>query len=93
MEDILDKNLTINEYGFLQDTDEDGAVKDYAAFTVKEDPNAFYFGGKVLTDNLKDLDADGYHAEIVKDGLPVRFTQKKSKNKRNYTAVVFYPEA
>jgi hypothetical protein len=49
---------------------------------------------------MKDLDADGYHETINKEGLPVKLTTKKSKNKDpktglflKYTAVEFYPEA
>jgi hypothetical protein len=67
--------------------------KEYVVFTIKEDPQYFYFGGQVLTDNMKALDNDGYGDEIRKDGLPVFFDTKKSKNKREYTTVEFYPDA
>ena len=78
--------VTINDYGFMKDDD-----KDYAAFTIAEDDKFFYFGGQVLTENLQELDADGYGDEIRKMGLPVFFDTKKSKNGRNYTTVEFYP--
>lgn len=80
-------NVTIDDYGFMTDGD-----KDYAAFTVKEDDKTFYFGGMVLTEQLHELDNDGYGDEIRKNGLPVRFGEKKSKTKKNYTTVEFYPE-
>ena len=89
MKRITNMNCTIREYGFLQD-DKD---KDYVCFTVKEDPQHFYFGGQVLTENMHELDADGYHDSIIAEGLPVLFSKKKSKNKREYTTVTFYPEA
>lgn len=79
--------VTINDYGFMKD---DG--KEYVAFTIKEDDKFFYFGGQVLTENLQDLDADGYGDEIRKEGIPVFFDTKKSKNKREYTTVEFFPE-
>lgn len=79
--------VTINDYGFMNDDD-----KVYAAFTIKEDDKFFYFGGQVLTENLQDLDADGYGDEIRKEGLPVFFDTKKSKNKREYTTVAFFPD-
>ena len=79
---------TIREYGFLPN--EKGEV--YACFIVDERPDKFYFGGMVLTDQLTKLEDEGYHEEIVKEGLPVLMTEKKSKNKMTYTNVEFYPE-
>lgn len=79
---------TINEFGFLPN--ENGEA--YAVFTVKERPGKFYFGGTVLTDRLTRLEAEGYHEAIVDEGLPMLMTEKKSKNKRSYTNVEFYPE-
>lgn len=79
---------TISDYGFLKGDDN----RDYAVFITKEDSKKFYFGGTVLTDQLQQLEADGYHDEIVEDGLPMLMTAKKSKNKREYINVEFYPE-
>lgn len=80
---------TINEFGFLPN--DQGQV--YAVFTVKERSKTFYFGGTVLTDQLAQLEAEGYHEEIVAEGLPMLMTEKRSKNGRTYTNVEFYPEA
>ena len=79
---------TIIDYGCLPN--EDGVP--YAAFIVAERSDKFYFGGQVLTDQLQQLEAEGYHDEIITDGLPVLLTEKKSKNKMTYTNVEFYPE-
>lgn len=79
---------TINEFGFLPN--EHG--EPYAVFTVKERAGKFYFGGTVLTDQLSQLEAEGYHEAIVTEGLPMLMTEKKSKGGRTYTNVVFYPE-
>lgn len=87
MNELIGQISTITDYGFLKDGD-----KDYAVFIVKERSKTFYFGGQVLTDQLTQLEAEGYHEDIVTEGLPVLFTQKKSKNKMTYVAVEFYPE-
>ena len=79
---------TIVEYGFLPN--EQGQL--YAAFIVKERSGKFYFGGTVLTDQLMQLDQEGYHEAIVAEGLPMLMTEKRSKNGRTYTNVSFFPE-
>lgn len=86
--ELLGTVNTIREYGFLPN--ENGEM--YAAFTVDERPTKFYFGGTVITDRLLKLDSEGYGAAIAEEGLPVLMTEKKSKNKRTFTNVVFYPE-
>lgn len=88
MERIVNMNCTIHDYGFLQD-DKDN---DYVCFIIDEDPQTFYFGGQVLTDNMHELDNFGYHQAVNDEGLPVFFGKKISKNKREYTTVTFYPE-
>ena len=79
---------TVIDYGFLPN--DQGEM--YAAFIVKERPSRFYFGGTVLTDRLTQLDTEGYHDEIVTDGLPMLMTEKRSRNNRTFTNVEFYPE-
>lgn len=79
---------TIADYGFLKGDDN----RDYAVFITKENSKEFYFGGTVLTDQLQQLESEGYHDAIVEEGLPFLMTEKKSKNNRSYVAVEFYPE-
>lgn len=88
MDRILNMNCTIRDYGFLKDEKD----KEYVCFTIDEDTQFFYFGGQVLTENMQELESDGYHASIVKEGLPVLFGTRMSKNKKEYTTVSFYPE-
>jgi hypothetical protein len=89
MKRITDEPFTITDYGFLKDEDD----KEYVCFVVKEDPQYFYFGGQVLTENMQELEEGGYHEEISKEGLPVLFGTKISKkSKREYVTVSFYPE-
>jgi len=86
--DLIGQDSTIVDYGFLPN--EAGEV--YACFIVKERPSKFYFGGTVMTDRLTQLEAEGYHETIVSEGLPVRMTEKKSRNNRTFTNVIFFPE-
>lgn len=86
--DLLGTVNTITEYGFLPN--DQGEV--YACFIVKERANKFYFGGTVMTDRLTQLETEGYHEAVVAEGLPVLMTEKKSKNNRTFTNVVFFPE-
>lgn len=86
--EIVGQVTTIADYGFL--TGEEG--HDYVVFIVKERTDKFFFGGTVLTDQLQQLEAEGYHDTIVSEGLPMLLTEKKSKNKRSYVNVEFYPE-
>lgn len=79
---------TIEEYGFLPN--EKGG--NYVVFVVRERPGKFYFGGLVLTDQMMQLEAEGYHDAINAEGLPMLMTEKKSKNGMKYTNVEFYPE-
>ena len=92
--ELVGQVTTIVDFGFLKgDATEEGNVnRDYACFIVKEHSDKFYFGGTVLTDQLQQLEAEGYHDEIVAEGLPMLMSEKKSKNKRTYINVEFYPE-
>jgi hypothetical protein len=84
LKDLHGKEITVTDYGFL--TGDDG---DFACFTIKEDKENFYFAGGVLTQHLKTFEDEGYHAEIVKEGLKIKLYEKVSKNKKTYTAVEF----
>ena len=86
--ELLGQDSTITEYGFLPN--EAGEV--YAVFIVKERSDKFYFGGTVMTDRLLKLEQEGYHDAIVAEGLPVRMSEKKSRNNRNFINVEFFPE-
>ena len=86
--ELVGQVSTIADYGFLKGDD----GREYVVFIVRERSKAFYFGGTVLTDQMQQLEAEGYHEEIVEEGLPVLLTEKKSKNNRSYVNVEFYPE-
>ena len=68
--------------------------EDIAVFNFEEDPNSFFFGGKVLTDLAKDWLADigegdlkKMNEELEKDGgCVLKLSQKKNKKGQTYTA-------
>lgn len=86
--ELVGQVSTIADYGFLRGDD----GHDYAVFITRECSKSFYFGGTVLTDQLQQLEAEGYHDAIIEEGLPMMLTEKQSKNKRSYINVEFYPE-
>lgn len=88
IDNIIGKVVTIKDFGFMKDEND----KLYVAFVVEEHIDKFYFGGQVLTENLLELEKDGYTNEIKKDGLPVLLEKKRSKKNNVYTTVSFYPE-
>lgn len=83
----------INEYGFL---DGGESNEEFVVFTTKEQPEAFFYGGSVVTQKIKDLEANLTTEEIaalLDYGIEVIFLQKLSKNKKKYTTCEFFPSA
>ena len=91
-DELLNTVVTITDYGFLPS--DDGGQ--YAVFIIKEVPNKFFFGGKVMTDNLLDLEADpeeDWHSVINEYGMPTLMKPAKGKkSNRAYVSVEFFPE-
>ena len=85
--EIIDKQLTLKNFAFLKN--EEG---EYAVFIVNEIPDTFYFGGTVITDNLKSLENAGYKEEIIEVGLPIKVYSKRSKNKKTYYGLDLFPD-
>ena len=87
--ELIGQVSTITDYGFIPND----AGEAYVVFITKERANKFYFGGSVLTARMLELENEGYHDAIVAEGLPVLFTNEKSKkSNRSYVNVKFYPE-
>lgn len=83
----LGKTMTVTEYGFLNG--EDG---EFLVFITRENENEFYFGGSVLTQKFKDMEAifnDKEIKELLEEGIQIVLEQKKSKKNRNYISVEF----
>lgn len=87
--ELIGQVITITDYGFLK---KDGEEGEYVAFITAERSNKFYFGGMVLTEQMAQLEAEGYRGAVQSEGLPLLMTTKKSKNGRSYTNIEFYPE-
>lgn len=86
IKEILDKYATIKDFDFI--TGNDG---EYVVFIIDEVKDTFYFGGSVLTNNLKMI-SDEEKEEVKREGLPVYLYESKSKNNRKYVGAKFYPE-
>jgi hypothetical protein len=85
--ELLGNPVTIKDFDFL-----DGQDGKYVVFIVDEIADSFFFGGSVLTNNLKEITAEEKE-EVKKNGLPVLMYEAKSKKTgRKYTAVKFYPD-
>lgn len=84
--------VTIEDYGFLNGKDDNGDDSEYVCYTIREDKENFYFGSSVLTNNIKELDEEGFGSAIRKEGLPMKLSNRKSRStNRNYVAVEFHP--
>lgn len=85
--ELLGNPVTIKDFDFL-----DGQDGEYVVFIVDEVKDSFFFGGSVLTKDLKGL-SEEEKAEVKSNGLPVLLYEAKSKKTgRKYTAVKFYPD-
>lgn len=81
LKDVVGRIVTICDYGFLRETRQ--SKDPVAVICLKEHPEYFYFAGQVITDQLRQLDDEGYHDEIVTEGIPVVFEQRVSKKSGN----------
>lgn len=87
IDELLGKTVTIRDYAFLE-----GQDGEYAVFIIDEDKDSFFFGGSVLTENLKNLSAEA-KIECQNEGLPTLMEKRQSKKtKRTYTSVEFFPD-
>ena len=85
--ELIGQSVTIRDFDFL-----DGQDGEYVVFIVDEINDSFFFGGSVLTNNLKEITSEEKE-EVKKNGLPVLMYEAKSKKTgRKYTAVKFYPD-
>ena len=81
---LLGEVVTINNAEVVEMNDDT-----FVAFTVAEDKKKFYFGGKVLSNDLITLLNEGYGDAIKKEGIKITLNEEKSKNNRTYTKVTY----
>lgn len=86
LKEILDQNVTLRDFAFIEG--DDGK---YVVFIVDEIGDTFFFGGKVLTDNLLQL-TEEEKEEVKQNGLPLRLFESTNKKGRVYINVKYYPE-
>ena len=76
---------TITDFGYLRDKK---TQQPYVCFISKENEQKFFFGGSVVTDTFKKIEAilsSEELAQILNEGLQVVFHEQKSKdNLRTY---------
>ena len=84
MKDLLGEVVTINNAEVVEMNSDT-----FVAFTIEEDENKFYFGGKVLSNDLITLLNEGYGDDIRKEGIKITFNEEKSKNNRTYVKVTY----
>ena len=85
--ELIGQKVTIRDFDFLS-----GDNGEYVVFIVDEIADSFFFGGSVLTNNLKEITSEEKE-EVKKNGLPVLMYEAKSKKTgRKYTGVTFYPD-
>lgn len=79
---ITGEELHIGEFAFL--SNDEG---EYAVFTLAEYPSEFFFGNSIITEMLKQVQADGM-ALAMRD-IPVKFEKRISRKGRDYMAFRF----
>lgn len=82
MHDILDEKLHIIDFGFIN-----GDNGEYAVIQVAEYDRMFYFANTVITDMLKEVQADGMKEELKNQAIV--FEERTSKRGRDYIAFSF----
>ena len=94
-EELIAKNspVTINDCEVMEITNESGERERVWAFTIKEEPNKFYFAGtvmrKIFEDALTECEGDytELYSAVVDQNLTVRFKESKTKKGRPVTVV------
>lgn len=83
------EGVTLKEVAILHDNENNS---DYVACVADEAKDYFFFGGVALLSLIQNImdeydnGADFFH-DLEVEGLPVKFSKKRSKNGRIYTAV------
>ena len=82
-DEVLDIELTINDFSFARTCNGETSV-----ILFKEKPDKFLFGGKVITNLLKDINDDPEAVKALKEeGLKVRFFNSTSRSGKDYVNV------
>jgi len=86
MDKLFDGGIyTIRDFKILS-----GEFGEYVMFKIEEDDDHYFStGSNIIVGKLKHLEDS---IETVRnDGLPAKFVEKTSKNKKIYKDIIFYP--
>ena len=94
-EELINKKapVTINDCEVMDIVNDAGEKEQVWAFTIKEEPNKFYFAGTVLknvfVEILKECNGDycELYSAVQEQGLTVKFKESKTKKGRPVTTV------
>lgn len=83
------EGVTLREVAILHDNSNDS---DYVVCVAEEEIKSFFFGGVAFLSLIENILAeyenkDEFYFDLASEGLPVKFSKKRSKNGRIYTAV------
>ena len=82
-DEVLDVELTIKDYSFARTSNGETSV-----ILFEEKPDKFLFGGKVITNLLKDINDDPEAVKALKEeGLKIRFFNSTSRSGKDYVNV------
>ena len=92
--DLIGKKVTINDIDFCELPNDDGEPEQQIVYTIKEEPDKFYFGGfvikKYFNTALSKLfgDISKLRELVKKQGVRMEFGQQKTKDgKRTVTTI------
>lgn len=77
LKDVCGRIVTICDYGFMAETKK--SKDPVVVLALAEYPDKFFFGGQVITEQMRQLDDEGYREEILAEGIPVVFENRTSK--------------
>ena len=87
---ILNNNLTVDNYGYMK-----GEHGEYVVVALREYPEHFIFGSSVVTQAFKNVDESLTPEEIeflLEKGLTFKLEKVKSRNKKVYVKITFFPK-
>lgn len=87
-------SVTINDCEMCTLTNDEGEEENVWAYTIKEEPEKFYFAGYVLKKIFENIlaecegDYEELYSAVIKQGLTVKFGQKKTRDGKRVVTTV-----
>ena len=89
VDELLNEEITITGFDFMEQKNDNGETSRFAICTYAEDPEAFFFAGKVLTKICESWVEDYANAEEASEalynegGCPIKMKKGKTKKGNN----------